>query len=406
MPMRIKAGTVSAPASKRVRVAPPVKLVGVSAFARSRAVTGSPVEVVEKDANFSRITGWTVTDYLVVPDAVGGAGLAGFTFTSSDPAIATVGQDGLVSYVAAGSATVSVHVNEQVMSVSLVFSESFGAQGTLTSWVAGSLAASASDAVDSRIAPAAAPAAAPAVSLPIYSTRDDAAGVYTKNASCWAADIDLSCVSVWNSSGANMMAGTAISPRHILYATHFPPSVGSLFRFVGTDGAVVTRTMTASAAMPTTSPYYPDFSVGLLDSALPSSVVPAKILPSAWRDYLPTVDFWIGIPGLCLDQEKKALVSDFSGGDGLVYFTQPVNLNAAQRALFFEGKIEGDSGSPAFLIVNNQAVLLTVWTFSGTNGGGTGSSLAYHAAAVNALMASLGGGYQLTDIDLSAFPTY
>ena len=53
------------------------------------------------------------------------------------------------------------------------------------------------------------------------------------------------------------------------------------------------------------------------------------------------------------------------------------------------------------MIINNTAVLLTQWTFGGA---GQGDEDAYYAPAINAAMTSLGGGYQLTEIDLTAFP--
>ncbi|MEN9841224.1 MAG: hypothetical protein RL376_1024, partial [Verrucomicrobiota bacterium] len=70
---------------------------------------------------------------------------------------------------------------------------------------------------------------------------------------------------------------------------------------------------------------------------------------------------------------------------------------------FYEEKIGGDSGNPAFLIINGQLVLLTCWTYGG---GGSGTSVHNQKAAINTLMTTLGGGYQLTPVDLSAFPSY
>lgn len=55
------------------------------------------------------------------------------------------------------------------------------------------------------------------------------------------------------------------------------------------------------------------------------------------------------------------------------------------------------------MIVNNAMVLLCTW-YGG--GGGSGPFITHHRAAINAAMSTLGGGYTLTDADLSAFTTY
>jgi hypothetical protein len=68
--------------------------------------------------------------------------------------------------------------------------------------------------------------------------------------------------------------------------------------------------------------------------------------------------------------------------------------------------INGDSGNPAFIILNDQPVLLTVWT---EGGAGVGTSLTAFKSDVNQIMSdleelfSLTNGFQLTEIDLSDF---
>ena len=62
--------------------------------------------------------------------------------------------------------------------------------------------------------------------------------------------------------------------------------------------------------------------------------------------------------------------------------------------------MKGDSGNPMFIIINNQPVLLTVWT---TGVSGSGTSVTAFKDDINYMMNSLGGGYQLDEIDLSGF---
>lgn len=46
---------------------------------------------------------------------------------------------------------------------------------------------------------------------------------------------------------------------------------------------------------------------------------------------------------------------------------------------------------------------LNTWTYGGA---GAGSNLVPRKDAINTMMTNLGGGYQLTEVDLSSFPTY
>jgi hypothetical protein len=323
------------------------------------------------------------------------------TITSSDLAVATI-EGATARYAGDGTATITVSSDVR----SVPFTLSFASQGgqttaQLINYVAGSAARHASDAVDTRLAGKSASTA-----LRVFTTQDHAAGVYVRNPSCWAADIDLTCVSPWNSTGANTRAGVLVSPRHVLFAAHYPIAAGAIIRFVTANNAVVTRTVTATLTFPGYSPYHPDFALGVLDSDVPASIGFAKVLPANYATKFPGAAAWGKVASVCFDQEEKALVQDWAGkyiaNTGLDYcaFNAPTD---AKRAEFFENKISGDSGNPAFLIVNGELVFLTALTFGGA---GSGTELPPRIAQLNTMMTTLGGGYQLTEIDLSSFPTY
>lgn len=254
--------------------------------------------------------------------------------------------------------------------------------------------------IDSRIA-----GKTPAVALPIFSLQDHTNGLYARNPDCWAADLDLTPISPWNSVGGIYEAGILVSPRHILFATHFQLEVGATVRFVTSNNVVVERTMTAKASLPYV-PYYPDITIGVLDSDVPGSISFAKVLPDNWSTKIVTGSA-LRIPTLTLDQEEKALVTDLQtiGSSPWMYgssvtFMRPTD---ATRLAFYEDKISGDSGNPACLVIDGQLVLLCVWTFGGP---GAGTGVTAFRSGINTVMTSLGGGYQLTDVDLSAYPDY
>lgn len=245
----------------------------------------------------------------------------------------------------------------------------------------------------------------PSTALAIYSTQNHAGGVYVRNASCWASGVDLTPMSPWNSSGGVYMAGTLISPRHVIFATHYVPAVGCAMRFVQADNTVVTRTLTAVQALADVNPnYYPDITIGLLSSDVPVGIGFVRVLPDDWADYLPTLATR-SLPAVCTDQEEKLLVR---GLQSLTYF--PANRASysvpadMQRRAFYEDIVSGDSGNPACLIVGDQLVLLSVWT---GGGGGSGTHVTAFRTEIQAAMTTLGGGYTtLTDIDLSSYTTF
>jgi hypothetical protein len=231
----------------------------------------------------------------------------------------------------------------------------------------------------------------------IFDTQDHATPSYTRNTDCWAADIDLTPISPWNSGHAELRAGTLVSPRHIIFANHYPIDVSATVRFVAADNTVANRTMTARQRVGTT-----DIMVGVLSSDVPASIGFAKVLPSDWTDYLPSLGY--DVPVLVTDQQEKALVFDWaacdaSDGDEGLQLRTPFD---ATRLGFREAIVDGDSGNPVCLIVDDELVLLsTLYTNQPA-----GPCIHDNATDINAAMTSLGGGYSLTEADLSGFTDY
>ena len=265
------------------------------------------------------------------------------------------------------------------------------------SWVTGSLADECTDAVDSRIA-----GETPSVAKPLYTTQDHDTPNYVRNPDCWAADLDLTCISPWNSTGGATRAGTLVSPRHIVFAKHYMIGVGATVRFVKMDGTVVDRTMTAreylgDAPQPWGDPIWDDICVGVLDSDVPAGINFCKILPDTFSNHF---SYYKPKGAMALDQEEKATVVDANPGGAWASAFEPTD---SQRLAFYEEKISGDSGNPIFWIIDGELILISTITWGGP---GSGPCYVYKTTEINAAMTSLGGGYQLTTKDLSAYPTY
>lgn len=383
----------------------PITLVSVDSSPLVRILTpesvSGPVQI--KDQMVRVTTGETsCTDYKLEVRTLGGVGSHTPQFSSLAESVASVDSAGNVTHVSEGSATIRTTLAGQTWDTALTFSITGGEVEHLEhmSFVPGSLAAHICSAVDSRLEGKTA-----ATSLRIYSTQDHVNQLYVRNPYVWCADIPdlLTCISPWNSTGGPTRAGTLVSPRHIVFATHYQIAVGAVVRFVGHDGTVYNRTMTGKLTVTGT-----DITVGVLDSDLPIGF--AKVMPDNWLNYLPYLEEYRQgrIPGVALDQEEKALVADllvdtsFEVGSNYAIFSTP---SSANRLAFHEQRIGGDSGNPGFLIINNTPVLITTWT--GASGvSSSGPSIRAYKPQVNAAMASLGGDYQLTEVDLSAFPTF
>lgn len=130
----------------------------------------------------------------------------------------------------------------------------------------------------------------------------------------------------------------------------------------------------------------------------------ARVFPDGFETHLRS---GAHLPVLRLDQEEKALVGDvqfisykYDVLGNMRYSTSCIFPDDPIRQALYETVVVGDSGNPALLLLGGHPVLLTVWT--SPFGGGRTSVTAFKSD-INQLMTDLGGGYQLTEVDLSNF---
>lgn len=266
---------------------------------------------------------------------------------------------------------------------------------TFIGWATNSLALHCEQQIDSRLSG----------DMTVYSSQDIINGnTFIRNNNCWLNNVNLTSISPWNSTGRNTMAGTLISRRHVLFCEHlnFRPEIGSTIKFVTSDNTIVSRTITNRLTHPSYTPYYPDICIGLLDEDVPNSISFAKILPTNWKTYLPSLSIYSTIPTVRLNQHERASVADWRGSFSIGSFSLQYPTSTLRQA-YYENIISGDSGNPAFIIINGE--LIVIGTFTSGNAGG-GTFVSDHINAINTMMSTLGGGYQLTQINLSSFNAY
>lgn len=201
-----------------------------------------------------------------------------------------------------------------------------------------------------------------------------------RNPNCWGTSFDLTPCCIGEK------AGILISPRHVLFSTHWHPDVGATLQWMTAGSVLVERTLTGLVSLPDTPTLFPDLTIGVLDADV-AGVSFAKVLASP--NNLPE---WAGfrVPALIRNQFNQLVTADVSFVTSSIYLTAPLAENRLAKNL---AMVSGDSGSPVCVLHDGRLLLISVVTFGGA---GRGANISQHADAINAAMTQLGGGYQLT----------
>lgn len=236
----------------------------------------------------------------------------------------------------------------------------------------------------------------PAIDRSIYTSQDPYAQKFVRNPSCWLNGAsNITCFSPAQLSGTpwNQRAGTLITRRHVVYASHFGIPVidgGTPMLFVTRDNTVVTRRIVAQATDQAT-----DIAVGLLDEEVSDSIAIAPVLPPDFERHLGARNPMLAV---ALDSEEKASIQvcDTFHDGGFSTSLLSANWMPAEwkkLAAWGEPTTVGDSGNPVFVLIYGELVLLgCFWTAMG------GPHLGARHGLVNGLLERLspGQGYRLT----------
>jgi len=307
----------------------------------------------------------------------------------------------IASGVSAGNATLFAYDKDDranaFKSYSATIEDETGA--TVDYWSKNYITGSVPNEASSGVQPLCESASTPSTQMPIFSSYNHATPTYTRNATIWTSSIDLTCISPWNSNAGQNKCGTLVSPRHFIYANHYTYPNGTTVRFVDNSNNVVDRTVTSQQRIGLT-----DIQVGVLDSDVSGGISFAKVLPTGWAVKMPSLDGANGyvLPALHTDQTNKIICANLSNlSAAFAYSTLPDATNWPARNPLGKTVIVGDSGSPLFIVINDELVLINCWYYAYS-----GPFVTNYYSDINAAMTSLGGGYSLTDIDLSSFTSY
>lgn len=231
---------------------------------------------------------------------------------------------------------------------------------------------------------------------------------FIENPDFWAKEVDFSALSVWNDATKDMwgggcerrnLAGVAISPRHVLCSHHYGIPTGTTLYFLGPKSGVVGRKVLASDYVAQGA----DLRVCLLDVDLPRDIVPLKILPENYADYLGDGK---GLISATMNQYRELITQKLLSIPGeenrtqLLSATKPTQVEDAAK---YKTVISGDSGCPRFLIVDNEPVLISLmWK----GGSGSGVFIPHFRREIQNTMNRLAKGYELGEVSLAALPLY
>jgi hypothetical protein len=158
---------------------------------------------------------------------------------------------------------------------------------------------------------------------------------------------------------------TLVSPRHFVCANHFKPGVGHLVKFLGTDGVVVQRTITALTTIPTDTTGPSDVMLVTLDAALPATVKPLPYLNLGSESNYEGEDLMVfGFTvkagrNVVLDFDEVDFDNSGPNGPTRVFTFEYLNSGTDPDDCYFT-PAGGDSGSPSFVSYGNMPALVGI----------------------------------------------
>jgi hypothetical protein len=226
-------------------------------------------------------------------------------------------------------------------------------------------------------------------------------------------NVDTSCIGVHYGFAQFTIL---ITPRHAIQATHNAVGCNGTiptYWFKDAKGNIYPRLIISRAYGPSINP---DICILTFDSDLPASIIPAKVLPPNYLNYIQVDKYNTLVskfPVYFLGINGQIKLNELYIPNGIT--TTPINFGTIAstdplRVPWGKYLVRvSDSSSPIFTIFHNQIVAMgaTTWTGPGSSG-----HLGVAGAFVNQLItaadsaAGISTGYTVTPVDLSSFAKY
>jgi hypothetical protein len=222
-----------------------------------------------------------------------------------------------------------------------------------------------------------------------YSTLDNGTETYTRNAACWAKEMDFSGVPVRSMASDPDRCAVPITKRHLIGARHWPVgSIGDEVWFAEADGTVHKKTIIGRVYQTAADSSLSDREVYLIDSDLPDEIAVYPVLGDVSSLFsAPAEDTTFhGVLVVWMNKSRHVGLRHWRAAAlptkvevtpvfrGVSYSARDAFLPLGQAT---ESRLEwssdtydlspagGDSGHPAFLWDGNDLIYLTSWYFTG-----------------------------------------
>ena len=218
-----------------------------------------------------------------------------------------------------------------------------------------------------------------------------------------------------------------ITARHALVAHHvWGNDVGNRFVFMKSDGTLYTAEIEAYERITTANPENTgeDLAIIYFTADVPAGVAIYKVLPENWdADYAPSCVFESTgkciMPVLRRAMHTPSSVFTLRGTILINTLTISTSKTLSNTRFGFDNtgeitsdwgvySIPGDSGSPSFLLINAELILITTQTNANA-----GNDIPYFTSEINTAMNAMANvsdpakdTYALTHVDLSSFTKF
>lgn len=357
-----------------------------------------------EDVVYDIYTSATTIDFCSKISAYGSAGGDSsfpVTYASQNELVGTVDSAGDITYVGDGTTYFTASYAGRTRGFPCTFATNVGGTDYIfNDLVSGSLADHIRDDMDVRLTGL----TPSATTQNIFSSSDTGTLTWVRNPNHLASTTDITSAVVYSTASGYQATGVLVAPDIILYANHTYGGAGTTIYFVTSTSTTVAKTVGDGVTISGT-----DIRVQRLTTPVTYGITPAKVLAEndveKYGISLPSKKIsdsalnYSPIPVIYTTQAKGIYV-----GVTPAFYNLLVSISIADNPTYspwYRTVCCGDSGTPAYYIINDEAVLLGTWWSAYTV-----SNVSNYIDEINAAMTSLGSAYQLTTVDLSGFPTY